>query len=225
MLVDKKFRAPRIWSNLELEKFSTSFHGSVINVSGWKDYDKVKRRYSDYFLNSSEYWISNYKSEARGFQGNLQNEIFLDLEGDIDESLHNKFNVVFNHTVLEHIFNIDKAFENLCKLSNDIVIIIVPFLQEQHADYGDYWRFTPLAVKKLFSKNHMKLIYLNYNDVGDESIYILAIGSKHPTNWSNIEMNKDNKISKIYSHMIGEKHIKNSFITEIFIKIKNRWFK
>ena len=32
-------------------------------------------------------------------------------------------------------------------MSKDIVIVVVPFLQEQHAEYGDYWRFTPLTLK------------------------------------------------------------------------------
>lgn len=159
MLKDKKFRVPRIWSNRELEKFAHLFSGKGVNVSGWKDVDKEGKKYRDYFSNISEYWITNYKSEARGFQGDQENEIFLDLEEDLDESMYSKFDVVFNHTVLEHIFDVNKAFENICKLSNDIVIVVVPFLQEQHAEYGDYWRFTPLAVEKLFQKNNMDLIF------------------------------------------------------------------
>lgn len=210
MLIDKKFRAPRIWSNRELEKFAPFFTGRVANVSGWQDMDKEGKEYKDYFTSVSEYTITNYKAEARGFQGNQQNEIFLDLEQELPSTLLGHFDAVFNHTVLEHIFNIDKAFTNLCALSNDIVIIVVPFLQEQHADYGDYWRFTPQAVKKLFQKNGLESIYINYNDSSSESIYIFAIGSKNPEKWSSIVSHPDNKTMAIESYMLGTSVIKNS---------------
>ena len=210
MLKDKKFRVPRIWSNRELEKFAHLFSGKGVNVSGWKDVDKEGKKYRDYFSNISEYWITNYKSEARGFQGDQENEIFLDLEEDLDESMYSKFDVVFNHTVLEHIFDVNKAFENICKLSNDIVIVVVPFLQEQHAEYGDYWRFTPLAVEKLFQKNNMDLIYINYNDASDDSIYIFAIGTKNKDKWENINYDSENQINNIKNFMLETKAIQNS---------------
>ncbi len=217
--MDKKFRVPRVWSNRELEKFGHLFSGKGVNVSGWKDIDKEGKKYRDYFSNISEYWITNYKSEARGFQGNQENEIFLDLEEDLDESMHDKFDVVFNHTVLEHIFDVNKAFENLCKLSNDIVIVVVPFLQEQHAEYGDYWRFTPLAVEKLFQKNNMDMIYINYNDASDDSIYIFAIGTKNKDKWNKIEKDSANQKKVINKFMLGTKVIKNSLIDTVKAKL------
>ena len=221
MLKDKKFRVLRIWSNRELEKFAHLFSGKGVNVSGWKDVDKEGKKYRDYFSNISEYWITNYKSEARGFQGDQENEIFLDLEEDLDESMYSKFDVVFNHTVLEHIFDVNKAFENICKLSNDIVIVVVPFLQEQHAEYGDYWRFTPLAVEKLFQQNSMDMIYINYNDASDDSIYILAIGTKNKTKWDNIKSDSKNKLNDIKTFMLGTKVIKNTFLSRVRFKIKS----
>ncbi len=221
MLKDKKFRVPRIWSNRELEKFAHLFSGKGVNVSGWKDVDKEGKKYRDYFSNISEYWITNYKSEARGFQGDQENEIFLDLEEDLDESMYSKFDVVFNHTVLEHIFDVNKAFENICKLSNDIVIVVVPFLQEQHAEYGDYWRFTPLAVEKLFQKNSMDMIYINYNDASDDSIYIFAIGTKNKDKWENINYDSENQINNIKNFMLGTKAIQNSVFFRLlrFLKL------
>ncbi len=218
--MDKKFRVPRVWSNRELEKFGHLFSGKGVNVSGWKDIDKEGKKYRDYFSNISEYWITNYKSEARGFQGNQENEIFLDLEEDSDESMHGKFDVVFNHTVLEHIFDVNKAFENLCKLSNDIVIVVVPFLQEQHAEYGDYWRFTPLAVEKLFQKNSMDMIYINYNDASDDSIYIFAIGTKDKNKWNKIQTESTNQIKVINKFMLGTKVIKNSIFNSALNKLR-----
>lgn len=218
--MDKKFRVPRVWSNRELEKFGHLFSGKGVNVSGWKDIDKEGKKYRDYFSNISEYWITNYKSEARGFQGDQENEIFLDLEEDLDESMHGKFDVVFNHTVLEHIFDVNKAFENLCKLSNDIVIVVVPFLQEQHAEYGDYWRFTPLAVEKLFQKNSMDMIYINYNDASDDSIYIFAIGTKDKNKWNKIQTESTNQIKVINKFMLGTKVIKNSIFNSALNKLR-----
>ena len=218
--MDKKFRVPRVWSNRELEKFGHLFSGKGVNVSGWKDIDKEGKKYRDYFSNISEYWITNYKSEARGFQGNQENEIFLDLEEDLDESMHGKFDVVFNHTVLEHIFDVNKAFENLCKLSNDIVIVVVPFLQEQHAEYGDYWRFTPLAVEKLFQQNSMEMIYINYNDASDDSIYIFAIGTKDKNKWNKIQTESANQIKVINKFMLGTKVIKNSIFNSALNKLR-----
>ncbi len=217
---DKKFRLPRIWSNKELKKFAHLFEGKIINVSGWKDIDKEGKRYKDYFINASEYWISNYKSEFRGFQGNLENEIFLDLTQPLPNELKHKFDVVFNHTTLEHIFDIFTAFKNLCELSKDIVIVVVPFIQEQHADYGDYWRFTPLAIRELFRKNGIKLIYINFNNWSNSSIYIFAIGSRNPNKWKQIQKHPDNKVKYIDKYFIGKKIIKNSISWKLFVITK-----
>lgn len=221
LLIDRKFRIPRIWSNNELNKFANQFIGKIVNVSGWKDDDKRGLKYKDYYPNLSEYWITNYKSEAKGFQGNLENEIFINLEEELSDEYLEKFDVVFNHTVLEHVFEVDKAFSNLCKMSKDIIIVIVPFLQEQHADYGDYWRFTPIAIEKLFKKNNVDLIYINYNDDSHNSIYIFAIGSKKKNKWQNIIDDECNKINVINKHMIGMKNINNGIVYNYIEKIKN----
>jgi len=218
----RKFRIPRIWSNNELRKFSYLFTGKVVNVSGWKDIDKQGHKYKDYFFNASEYWITNYKSEARGFQGNLENEIFLDLSIPLDSGLEENFDVVFNHTVLEHIFELDTAYQNLCRLSKDIVIIVVPFLQEQHAAYGDYWRLSPQAVDKLFRKNGLDTLFINFNDEKDASIYVFAIGSKQPEKWLNIKDHQDNRLKDIYEIDIGKMIIRSGFIENIVMKIKKR---
>lgn len=226
MINKNKFRIPRIWSNEELAKFGKLFYGKVVNVSAWKDIDKQGKKYHEYFSNASEYWITNYVKEARGFQGNIENEIFLDLTVPLRNEFIERFDVVFNHTVLEHIFEVDIAFQNLCSMTKDIVIVIVPFLQEQHGDYGDYWRFTPLALEKLFKKNNMDLIYINYNDTDSTSIYIFAIGSKNPSKWGQILKNDQNKLDRIKNEFIGTKIIENyhdklyNIINYIINKIK-----
>ena len=81
LCIDRKRRAPRIWSNKELSKFAGLFKGRVINVSGWKDEDKEGKRYKDYFSNALEYSISNIEGYM-GLSG-LDNELYLDLESEL----------------------------------------------------------------------------------------------------------------------------------------------
>ena len=206
-MMDKKFRKPRIWSNNQLRKFSNKFTGKIVNISAWKDFDKDKKRYKEYFSNADEYYISNWYSNAQGIQENIENQFFLDLESELDKNLENNFDVVFNHTCLEHIYNFNLAFKNLCKMSKSVVIIVVPFLQEQHfsQQVKDYWRFTPTAIKRMFEENNFKLSYVNFNDHKDESIYIFAIGVKKLSHFDWITNDKENKIEEIDNIAIGKK--------------------
>lgn len=211
-LLDRKFRVPRVWSNMELRRFASHFRGAVANVSGWRDEDKEGARYRDYFSRASQYWITNYKSEARGFQGGVDNELFLDLTQELPSDLHGRFDVVLNHTVLEHIFEVHVAFANLCRLTKDIAIVIVPFMQEQHGDYGDYWRFSPQAVDRLFRVNGMETIYCSVNDSRRDSIYVFAIGSRNAAKWAAIRETPGNSVDQIHGTLVvGKKTIRNSF--------------
>ncbi len=219
-LIDRKYRLPRIWSNNELKKFSHLFAGDVVNVSGWKDKDKEGNSYSGYFVNANNYYISNYKSEARGLQG-FKNEFYLDLTQDLDEKYAGRFDVVFNHTTLEHIYDVRKAFKNLCLMSRDIVIIVVPFMQQMHSGYGDYWRFTPLTVRNLFEDNGMKLLYLNFNNHKHASVYIFAIGSREPEKWQALINNEfgykcEGIFLDKFESYIGCRAITNSWLSDIF---------
>jgi hypothetical protein len=180
--IDRIFRLPRVWSNRELKKIAHLFKGDIANVSGWKDIDKEGGFYKDYFSSASSYTITNYKSEAKGFQG-FENEIFLDLEADLSEDLQTRFDVVFNHTVLEHVFDVQKAMKNLCLMTRDIVIVIVPFLQVMHGDYGDFWRFTPLTMEKLFNNNGLEMMSCTFNSHKNASVYLFCVASKNPEQW------------------------------------------
>jgi len=180
---DRIHRLPRVWSNRELTKFAHLFHGDVVNVSGWKDIDKEGRFYREYFANASSYAITNYKSDYRGHQGG-DDELFLDLEDVLPSDLEHKFDVVFNHTALEHIYDVRTAFANLCRLSKDVVITIVPFLQQYHADYGDYWRFTPLVMKKMYEEQGFDLLYQSFNSHRMSSVYLFSIASRNPASWT-----------------------------------------
>jgi hypothetical protein len=223
LLTDRKFRSARQWSNMELRKFSKNLKGKVVNVSAWKDMDKEGSYYKEYFTSAEEYFITNWKDNAKGFQGNSKNEYFLNLEDDhMPSELLNKFDVVFNHTTLEHVFEIDNAFKNLCLLSKDMVITVVPFLQEQHIDTGfqDYWRFTPQAIKKLYEKNNFELIYINFNDQKKSSIYVFGIGVKNKDKFQWVEKNSDNKLKDVDKIEIGKLHFKNSIFYKLLDKFK-----
>ena len=182
ILIDRIHRLPRQWSNQQLAQYAHLFQGDVVNVSGWKDVDKEGGHYRDYFCNAQSYTITNFKAEARGFQG-LDNEIFLDLEKSLADDLKQRFDVVFNHTTLEHIYDFRTAFTNLCAMSKDVVILIVPFLQQFHSDYGDFWRFSPLALKRMFEDHGLDLLYLSFNSHKHSSVYIFVIAAKHPDHW------------------------------------------
>ncbi|MGO9378061.1 MAG: hypothetical protein ACLPN1_04800 [Dissulfurispiraceae bacterium] len=182
LFVDRIHRLPRIWSNRELDRFARLFHGDIVNVSGWQDIDKEGRHYKDYFQNADSYTITNYKAEARGFQG-LSNEVFLDLEADLPRELYYRFDAVFNHTTLEHIYSVHKAFRNLCDMTKDVVILVLPFMQQYHADYGDYWRLTPLAVKRMFEDNGFTILYQSFNTHSMSSVYTFTIASRCPEKW------------------------------------------
>ncbi len=227
LFIDRKYRLPRIWSNEELRRFAHLFSGDIVNVSGWKDKDKEGNFYKDYFVNANNYYISNYKSDAKGFQG-FDNEFYLDLTQDLDKKYINRFDVVFNHTTLEHIYDVKKAFKNLCLISKDIIILIVPFLQQMHGDYGDYWRFTPLAIRNLFEANGVRLLYLKFNNHRHASVYIFAIGSKEPEKWKSLINEGFNYECKktfldSFEPYIGHRAITNSLVFKI-IQLLRRIF-
>ncbi|MDQ3363850.1 MAG: hypothetical protein M3680_00255 [Myxococcota bacterium] len=158
-----------------------------MNVSGWKDEDKQGAHYRDYFPNLASYTVTNYQAgtDERGFQA-TSGEINLDLEAPLPAELSGRFDVVFNHTVLEHIYDCHRAFANLCQMSRDIVIVVLPFLQPYHhieGTFDDYWRFTPLAVKRMFEVQQLTPLYISYNEDAFASVYVFAIGTKCPDKW------------------------------------------
>lgn len=172
----RKFGRPREFSNQELKKFAHLFIGDIVNVSGWNDSDKQNSTYRQYFKKANKYMISNFEKDQKGYQG-FENEFYLDLENPLPKNLNNKFDVVFCHTVLEHVFDMQQAFENLSKMSKDILIIVVPFMQQLHGSgYKDYWRFTPESLKKMYLKYGFTPRYISANAKDKASIYIFSIG-------------------------------------------------
>ena len=178
------FRLARVWSNQQLATFASVFTGDVVNVSAWDDRDKQGGHYKDYFVNASSYSCTNHTG-YRGFQGN-PNEYLLDLTGDVPKNLVRRFDVVLNHTTLEHIFEVRQAFATLCELSRDVVIVVVPFAQVQHEsdDYGDFWRFTPTCMRRLFEENGLTVVYEAESPHEQSAVYLLFAGARNPASWT-----------------------------------------
>ncbi|CAN5398964.1 hypothetical protein BH23BAC1_BH23BAC1_21110 [soil metagenome] len=186
--IDRKFRLARIWSNQELKKIAHLFSGSVVNVSAGENIDKEGKSYDEYFTKCSSFSLTNFFPGAfRGFEGR-ENEYLLDLTGEVPRDLIKRFDVVFNHTTLEHIFDVFTAFRNLCNLSKDILIIVIPFAQVQHETdvFKDYWRISPSCLRKLYEENGFQVIYESCNNDVNAAVYLFFVGSRNPEKWKEI---------------------------------------
>lgn len=172
---------PRQWSNRELRKLSGLFTGDIINVGAHRDGDKEGGVYESYFTNSQKYVKANYSGED-GIDES-KDEVFLDLSVPVDGSL-GTFDLVFSHTVLEHVYPPSVAFDNICNLSKNSVLIVVPFLQCFHGrdgSYGDYSRFSPMMLEALFAERGFEIVYLNWNnDFPIMNVYIIVLATKNP---------------------------------------------
>ncbi len=174
----------RLWSNRELAKVSRLITGTVVNVSAWQDRDKAGRTYREYFDLAASYTVTNWTG-SRGATG-AEGEIFLDLTGDLPDHLAGAFDVVFNHTTLEHIYDVRLAFHNLCAMSCDLVILVVPFMQPTHADlpsWGDYWRLTPDVLNCWFGEEGLEIIYESATQDRAAWVYLFVIASRNPDRW------------------------------------------
>lgn len=186
MFTERGSRLPRKWSNEVLRLIGVHCRGDVVNISGWEDGDKEGGVYRDYFPNCDSYTISNYGG-VRGTRSEGQTtDMHLDLARPIDRELESTYDVVFNHTTLEHVFEVNIAFQNLCRMSRDLVIVVVPFAQVFHPtkDFGDYWRFTPQSIRKMFEHNNYNLVHESANPHQDAGIYILSVGTCQPQRWN-----------------------------------------
>ncbi len=180
---------PRRWSNDTLKRFAPLFTGHVLNVSGGNDKDKEGQQYRDYFTGATSYQITNYITTFQA--DSFNNEIQFDLNQPLSPSsdLINKFDVVFTHTVLEHVYHIHIAIENLCRLTKDIVITVIPYVQSFHhieTQYHDYWRISPYALINLFNEHNLKTLYIDWNQDPIGNIYLFHIASKQPQKWENL---------------------------------------
>lgn len=177
--------SPRRWSNAELRRVGGLFDGAVVNVSGWRDEDKEDGTYRRYFPRATSYDVTNYWGSSTANDG-LEGALFLDLEAPLPEELKGRFDVVFSHTVLEHIYAASTAVANLAAMTRDVMITVVPFMQDEHYTgelYGDYWRYTPLGLKRMLSEHGLEVIYLSSNDTPWYPIYLFCVASRRPDAW------------------------------------------
>ena len=175
---------PRRYHNAVLRRYLGTLGGSIINVSGWEDRDKEGGFYRDYFGPHDRYVISNIHGD-RGMPPEIPEgveSVFLDLEEPLPEELAGAFDVVYSHTVLEHVFHTDTALENLATLSRDVVVTVVPWSQGVHYtdSFGDYVRLSPLKLKRFFEERGFTVLLATANDQGFFNVYVTVIVSRHP---------------------------------------------
>jgi hypothetical protein len=195
-VLDKTYLRPRNFSNAMLRAYAPAFSGKVINISGWRDEDGEGGRYQDYFPNATAYAVSNVGGQGKGFGTAAAagyTEIELDLLQKLPVGLAGTYDVVFNHTTLEHIFDLQAAFKHICELSTDIVIIVVPVMQQIHhtKDFGDYWRPTTMAIAKLFLENGFEPLVIKCNEQPFAPIYCFAIATKNPEKYKDFAKSID----------------------------------
>ncbi len=181
-----KRRSVRSWSNRVLGSVAVHCRGRVLNCSGWRDEDKEGGRYRDYFPEASEYRVSNYGGD-RGESG-VPDEIRLDLTAPLPADMTGRFDVVLSHTVLEHVFDLDRAMDNLCLLTTDLLIVVAPFAQHYHPgeSYGDYWRLSISGMEEMLSRRGLTPVFADYSTIPNQAIYVLVVGSRRPERWQEI---------------------------------------
>lgn len=179
---------PRIWSNNELAAIAKNFEGNVVNVSAAEDSDKNGEKYKDYFVNAKSYAITNLGSGEEG-GGISREELMLDLSIPYD-GRYGKFDIVFNHTVIEHLPSFETSINNLCSLSNDCVVTVVPFIQMFHGrlgSYTDFWRFTPKLLIDEFHKRGFYTLYIAWNEHHPLShVYVFHVATRNPQKYRKI---------------------------------------
>lgn len=181
----------RHWSNDELRLVASHLtrYTSMINVSGWKDEDKEGGHYRDYFPNATHYVVSNYGGDiSRGTQSSA--DLSIDLDRSLPPDMVNKFDIAFSHTVLEHVQDPVFSFKQIAALAREVVITVVPFKQHLHFDsgcYGDYYRFTPFAMRKMYEESGLTVIYESHTPFPAMDVYLCYVGVRNPENFDQFQ--------------------------------------
>ena len=120
--------------------------------SGKKNNGKCKYSVKDLFDRSNEFIQSDIVPE---FGYNVIDVTKMDY--------NNEFDVIICKTVLEHVYDVNKAVENMYNAlkKGGVLMIIVPFLYPLHDEPNDYWRFTEYSLRKLLKK--FEKIEINYS--------------------------------------------------------------
>lgn len=176
----------RNWSNKILKELAESLprFENAINVSGFLDSDKAEGKYRSYF-DTNNYEISKFTGD--NLQSNPNSKIFIDLDSDVSKlnKTHlDKYNLVFSHTVLEHVKNPFNAFKIFSAIMapNSILINVVPFIYKFHFsknNYGDYWRYTPHGLEELHKNADLIMNEIRIGPRNSFEKYIISVGSNN----------------------------------------------
>lgn len=182
-------RAARIWSNKEIALVAAHVKGDVVNVSAWMDEDKEGGKYRDYFCDASSYETTNFE----GWRGaGVKANHVLDLQSPAPEHLVERYDLVFNHTTLEHVFDIHQAFKTMASMTRDAMLIVVPFMQHLHGpEDGDFWRPSPYAMRRMHEQAGLTIIREAAGPKQAKIRYMTYFSSKRPQGWESSNIMSD----------------------------------
>jgi hypothetical protein len=154
---------PRVWSNREVEPIAAGITGDVIHVSAWRDDDKHGRTYRDYFARARSYTTTN----VGGQRGELEGaDLPLDLSVPLPVELEGAYDLAFNHTTLEHVYEIETALDALFGLTRDQLLVVIPFMQVEHWErpsFADHWRMTRFSLTRACVDRGFEVLSLTSN--------------------------------------------------------------
>jgi SAM-dependent methyltransferase len=174
---------PRIFHNRVLREYLRYFSGDILNVSGWEDRDKEGGYYQDYFGHIDRYVVSNIAGDrGRSTLRPGVNQQHLDLAEPLGDEMRSAFDVVFCHTVLEHVYDTQLALQNIAEISRDVVVIVVPFSQSVHytRTYSDYVRLSPFYLRRVLEEAGYTVLLSTVNDQQWFPIYVTMIAARSP---------------------------------------------
>lgn len=183
---DPAYMRARLWSNTVVREVGKHVEGDVVNISAWKDSDKNGGFYRDYFPHCSSYSTTNWGGTRADAS---VTDYPLDLEQALPATLRARFDFVLSHTTLEHVFNMDVAFDSHCAMTRRDVLIIVPFSQREHGqDYGDYWRFTRASLRRLLEARGLHEIFVTETPELYSAVYLAGLFSRSPESWHGLAL-------------------------------------
>ena len=136
----------RRFHNQKIKKFAKHIHNKKILEIGSGDKNQTV---SKFFSKDNEF----IKSDIDRSHGHLYFDV-------TNTHFKEEFDVILCLNVLEHVFNFQKAADNIHKalVKNGVAFIAVPVMYPLHMIPNDYFRFTEYSLRKIFSKfNSIKI--------------------------------------------------------------------
>ena len=118
------------------------------------DFGCGSKPYKQYFKNSDQYIGIDIKIEGRS-----ENHAHIDkfYDGHTIPFEDGYFDSLLRTEVLEHVFNIDRVLSEMHRTLR-IALITTPFMWEEHEMPHDFARYTPPALKHLYTKHGFEVI-------------------------------------------------------------------